>query len=59
MKVQEAHLQKEQKKKKKHNVNTERGLPGINPNMIIGCVNKTAPPPVISPEHPDPRLPLA
>ena len=49
MKVQEAHLQKEQK---------NCTIPGINPNMIIGCVNKTAPPPVISREHPDPRLPL-
>ena len=26
--------------------------------MIIGCVNKSAPPLVISPENPDPRPPL-
>ena len=56
MKVQKAHLQKEQKKQ--HNV-TKGRLPGITPNMIIGSVNKSAPPPVISSEHSYPRPPLA
>ena len=40
---------------KQHNVSKGR-LPGIT---IIGCVNKSAPPPVISSEHPYPRPPLA
>ena len=56
MKAQEVHLQMEQKKQ--HNGSKGR-LPVITPNMIIGCVNKSAPPPVISPEHPYPRPPLA
>ena len=43
---------------KQHNVRKGR-LPGITPNMIIGCVNKSAPPPVISSEHHNPRPPVA
>ena len=42
---------------KQHNVSKGR-LPGITPNMIIGCVNKCAPPQVISSEHPYPRPPV-
>ena len=43
---------------RQHKVKKGR-LPGITPNMIIGFVNTSAPPPVISPEHPHPRPPLA
>ena len=58
MKVQEAHLHAKGAKKL-HNVSTERALIRNNPNMIIGCVNKSAPPPVISLERPYPRPSLA
>ena len=54
MKVQEAHLQKEQKKKKNLHYVSKGRLQGITPNMMIGCVNKRAPPTVISSEHPNP-----
>ena len=43
---------------KQHNV-TKGRLPGITPNMIIGSVNKSAPSPVITSEHSNPRPPLA
>ena len=43
---------------KLHNF-TKGRLPGITPNMIIGSVNKSAPPPVTSSEHSYPRPPLA
>ena len=57
MKMQKVHrLVKEVEKQ--HDV-SKGHLAGITPNMIIGCVNKSAPPPVILSEHPYPRPPLA
>ena len=42
MKVQEAHLQMEQQQQKNTHTQCQWRLPGINPSMIIGCVNKSA-----------------